>query len=202
VGEGDGRSREIPRLARDGDRLPAAPTAASTRASESSRRYLWSQKIMPSITSVESSRPRPLRRLDFIATNFRAAVLWTTTVPSLDVSYARLMDDLERANIPIVQGPMPRRWRRSRRRELIAQRRHRCREVAQQQLDGIAIQLRRAPRSCHRRHRVGRRAAMLEKRADLHATILKCRITAAQLPRPRRLLPQASASRSDLGRDI
>jgi len=39
--------------------------------------------------------------LDFIAMNFAPRAFWTTGVPSLDISYSRLMDDIERAKIPI-----------------------------------------------------------------------------------------------------
>ncbi|HZC46040.1 MAG TPA: MBL fold metallo-hydrolase, partial [Candidatus Acidoferrum sp.] len=41
--------------------------------------------------------------LDFIAMNFAPRTFWTTGLRSLDISYSRLMDDLARARIPMVQ---------------------------------------------------------------------------------------------------
>jgi competence protein ComEC len=66
--------------------------------------YLWSQKIMR-VDYLALSHPDldHFGGLDFIAMNFAPRAFWTTGVPSLDVSYARLIDDLVRAKTPLVQ---------------------------------------------------------------------------------------------------
>ncbi len=66
--------------------------------------YLWSQKIMH-VDYLALSHPDldHFGGLDFIAMNSAPRAFWTTGVASADVSYARLMDDLERARIPMVQ---------------------------------------------------------------------------------------------------
>jgi competence protein ComEC len=65
---------------------------------------LWSQKIMR-VDYIALSHPDldHFGGLDFIAMNFAPRAFWTTGVLSLDVSYSRLMDDLSRAKIPILQ---------------------------------------------------------------------------------------------------
>ena len=65
--------------------------------------YLWSQKIMR-VDHIALSHPDldHFGGLDFIAMNFAPRAFWTTGVPSLDVSYSRLMDHLARAKIPMV----------------------------------------------------------------------------------------------------
>ncbi len=137
--------------------------------------YLWSQKIMR-VDYLALSHPDldHFGGLDFIAMNFAPQSFWTTTVPSLDVSYARLMDDLERAKIPIVQ----------------------VRDTAPvAAIGGVTISSLNGDTGIARSHNnssmvlrfnygsisilftgdiesAGERA-ILEKRADLHATILK-----------------------------
>jgi competence protein ComEC len=66
--------------------------------------YLWSQKIMR-VDYVALSHPDldHFGGLDFIAMNFAPRAFWTTGVSSLDISYTRFMDDLERKKIPKVQ---------------------------------------------------------------------------------------------------
>jgi len=66
--------------------------------------YLWSQKIMR-VDYIALSHPDldHFGGLDFIAMNFAPRAFWTTGVSSLDVSYTRFMDDLERAKIPMVR---------------------------------------------------------------------------------------------------
>jgi len=66
--------------------------------------YLWSQKIMR-VDYLALSHPDldHFGGLDFIAMNFAPRAFWTTGVASVDLSYVRLMDDLERAKVPMVQ---------------------------------------------------------------------------------------------------
>jgi competence protein ComEC len=66
--------------------------------------YLWSQKIMH-VDYIALSHPDldHFGGLDFIAMNFAPRAFWITGVPSLDISYIHLMDDLARAKIPMVQ---------------------------------------------------------------------------------------------------
>jgi len=106
--------------------------------------------------------------------NFAPQSFWTTSVPSLDVSYARFMDDLVRAKIPIVQ----------------------VRDTAPvASINGVTISSLNGDTGVARTHNnssmvlrfnfgntsilftgdiesAGERA-MLEKHADLHATLLK-----------------------------
>jgi competence protein ComEC len=66
--------------------------------------YLWSQKIMH-VDYIALSHPDldHFGGLDFIAMNFAPRAFWTTGVLSLDESFARLNEDLERSGIPVVQ---------------------------------------------------------------------------------------------------
>jgi competence protein ComEC len=174
VGEGDGAVVRFP-----GSRVMVIDAGGSYGGFDAGERivapYLWSQKIMR-VDYLALSHPDldHFGGLDFIAMNFAPQSFWTTTVPSLDVSYARLMDDLERANIPIVQ----------------------VRDAAPvASIGGVAISSLNGDTGVARSHNnssmvlrfnygstsilftgdiesAGERA-MLEKRADLHATILK-----------------------------
>ena len=103
VGEGDGAVVRFP-----GSRVMVIDGGGSYGGFDAGERivaaYLWSQKIMH-VDYLALSHPDldHFGGLDFIAMNFAPRAFWTTGVASLDVSYARLMDDLERARIPMVQ---------------------------------------------------------------------------------------------------
>jgi competence protein ComEC len=103
VGEGDGAVIRFP-----GSRVMLIDGGGSYGGFDAGERivapYLWSQKIMR-VDYIALSHPDldHFGGLDFIAMNFAPRAFWTTGVPSLDRSYVRLMDDLGRANIPIVQ---------------------------------------------------------------------------------------------------
>src|SRR5208337_3214461 len=103
VGEGDGAVVRFP-----GSRVMVIDGGGSYGGFDAGERivapYLWSQKIMR-VDYLALSHPDldHFGGLDFIAMNFAPRAFWTTGVASADVSYARLMDDLERAKIPMVQ---------------------------------------------------------------------------------------------------
>jgi competence protein ComEC len=103
VGEGDGAVVRFP-----GSRVMVIDAGGSYGGFDAGERivapYLWSQKIMH-VDYLALSHPDldHFGGLDFIAMNFAPRTFWTTGVLSLDVSYARFMDDLARAKIPIVQ---------------------------------------------------------------------------------------------------
>ncbi len=103
VGEGDGAVVRFP-----GSRVMVIDGGGSYGGFDTGERivaaYLWSQKIMR-VDYLALSHPDldHFGGLDFIAMNFAPRAFWTTGVASLDLSYARLMDDLERAKIPMVQ---------------------------------------------------------------------------------------------------
>jgi len=103
VGEGDGAVVRFP-----GSRVMVIDGGSSYGGFDAGERivaaYLWSQKIMR-VDYLALSHPDldHFGGLDFIAMNFAPRAFWTTGVASADVSYARLMDDLERAKIPMVQ---------------------------------------------------------------------------------------------------
>jgi competence protein ComEC len=103
VGEGDGAVVRFP-----GSRVMVIDGGGSYGGFDAGERivapYLWSQKIIR-VDYIALSHPDldHFGGLDFIAMNFAPRAFWTTGVLSLDVSYARLMDDLARAKIPIVR---------------------------------------------------------------------------------------------------
>jgi len=103
VGEGDGAVVRFP-----GSRVMVIDGGGSYGDFDTGERivaaYLWSQKIMR-VDYLALSHPDldHFGGLDFIAMNFAPRAFWTTGVASADVSYARLMDDLARAKIPMVQ---------------------------------------------------------------------------------------------------
>jgi len=103
VGEGDGAVVRFP-----GSRVMVIDGGSSYGGYDTGERivaaYLWSQKIMR-VDYLALSHPDldHFGGLDFIAMNFAPRAFWTTGVASRDVSYARLMDDLARAGIPMVQ---------------------------------------------------------------------------------------------------
>jgi competence protein ComEC len=103
VGEGDGAVVRFP-----GSRVMVIDGGGSYGGFDAGERivapYLWSQKIMR-VDYIALSHPDldHFGGLDFIAMNFGPRAFWTTGVPSLDESYSRLIDDLERASIPLVQ---------------------------------------------------------------------------------------------------
>jgi competence protein ComEC len=103
VGEGDGAVVRFP-----GSRVMVIDGGGSYGGFDAGERivapYLWSQKIMH-VDYIALSHPDldHFGGLDFIAMNFSPRAFWTTGVPSLDIGYARLMDDLARAKIPMVQ---------------------------------------------------------------------------------------------------
>ncbi len=103
VGEGDGAVVRFP-----GSRVMVIDGGSSYGGYDVGERvvaaYLWSQKIMH-VDYLALSHPDldHFGGLDFIAMNFAPRAFWTSEVASADVSYARLMDDLARAKIPIVQ---------------------------------------------------------------------------------------------------
>jgi competence protein ComEC len=174
VGEGDGAVVRFP-----GSRVMVIDAGGSYGGFDAGERivapYLWSQKIVR-VDYLALSHPDldHFGGLDFIAMNFAPRSFWTTNVPSLDVSYSRFMDDLGRAKIPIVQ----------------------VRDTAPvASINGVRISSLNGDTGLVRSHNnssmvlrfdygsssilftgdiesAGERA-MLEKRADLHATILK-----------------------------
>jgi len=101
VGEGDGAVVRFP-----GAQVMVIDAGGSYGGFDAGERivapYLWSQKIMR-VDYLALSHPDldHFGGLDFIAMNFAPRAFWTTGVPSLDISYSRLMDDIERAKIPI-----------------------------------------------------------------------------------------------------
>jgi competence protein ComEC len=103
VGEGDGAVVRFP-----GSQVMVIDAGGSYGGFDAGERivapYLWSQKIMR-VDYLALSHPDVdhFGGLDFIAMNFAPRAFWTTSVTSLDVSYARFMDDLASAKIPIVQ---------------------------------------------------------------------------------------------------
>ncbi|HYK65464.1 MAG TPA: ComEC/Rec2 family competence protein, partial [Patescibacteria group bacterium] len=103
VGEGDGAVVRFP-----GSRVMVIDAGGSYGGFDAGERivapYLWSQKIMR-VDYLVLSHPDldHFGGLDFLAMNFAPRAFWTTGVPSPDLSYARLMDDLARAKIPIEQ---------------------------------------------------------------------------------------------------
>jgi competence protein ComEC len=103
VGEGDGAVIRFP-----GSRVMLIDGGGSYGGFDAGERivapYLWSQKIMR-VDYVALSHPDldHFGGLDFIAMNFAPRAFWTTGVSSLDISYTRFMDDLERKKIPKVQ---------------------------------------------------------------------------------------------------
>jgi competence protein ComEC len=103
VGEGDGAVIRFP-----GSRVMLIDGGGSYGGFDAGERivapYLWSQKIMR-VDYIALSHPDfdHFGGLDFIAMNFAPRAFWTTGVSSLDVSYSRFVDDLERAKIPTVQ---------------------------------------------------------------------------------------------------
>lgn len=103
VGEGDGAVVRFP-----GSRVMVIDAGGSYGGFDAGERivapYLWSQKIML-VDYLALSHPDldHFGGLDFIAMNFAPRAFWTTGLASVDVSYAHLIDDLARAKIPIVQ---------------------------------------------------------------------------------------------------
>ncbi len=103
VGEGDGAVVRFP-----GSRVMVIDGGGSYGGFDAGERivapYLWSQKIM-TVDYIALSHPDldHFGGLDFIAKNFAPRAFWTTGVASPDVSYARFIDDLARAKIPMVQ---------------------------------------------------------------------------------------------------
>jgi len=103
VGQGDGAVVRFP-----GSRVMVIDGGGSYSGFDTGERivarYLWSQKIMH-VDYLALSHPDRdhFGGLDFIAMNFAPQAFWTTAVPSTDVSYARLIDDLARAKIPLTQ---------------------------------------------------------------------------------------------------
>ena len=103
VGEGDGAVVRFP-----GSRVMVIDGGSSYGGFDAGERivaaYLWSQKIMR-VDYLALSHPDldHFGGLDFIAMNFAPRAFWSTGVASVDDSYARLMDDLERAKIPVVE---------------------------------------------------------------------------------------------------
>jgi competence protein ComEC len=103
VGEGDGAVIRFP-----GSRVMVIDGGGSYGGFDDGERivapYLWSQKIMR-VDYIALSHPDldHFGGLDFIAMNFAPRAFWTSGVQSPDVSYARLIDDLVRAKIPMVQ---------------------------------------------------------------------------------------------------
>jgi competence protein ComEC len=103
VGEGDGAVVRFP-----GSRVMVIDGGGSYGGFDAGERivapYLWSQKIMQ-VDYIALSHPDldHFGGLDFIAMNFAPRAFWTSGVLSLDVSYARLLDDLARAKIPLMQ---------------------------------------------------------------------------------------------------
>jgi competence protein ComEC len=103
VGEGDSAVVRFP-----GSRAMVIDGGSSFGGFDAGERivaaYLWSQKIMH-VDYLALSHPDldHFGGLDFIAMNFAPRAFWTTGVASRDVSYARLINDLERAGIPMVQ---------------------------------------------------------------------------------------------------
>jgi competence protein ComEC len=103
VGEGDGAVVRFP-----GSRVMVIDGGGSYGGFDAGERivapYLWSQKIMH-VDYIALSHPDldHFGGLDFIAMNFAPSAFWTTGVPSLDIGYTHLMEDLERAKIPMVQ---------------------------------------------------------------------------------------------------
>ncbi len=174
VGEGDGAVVRFP-----GSRVMVIDGGSSYGGFDVGERvvaaYLWSQKIMRvDYLALSHSDLDHFGGLDFIAMNFAPRVFWTTGVASADVSYARLMDDLARAKIPMVQvgGTAP-----------VAA----IGGVAISSLNGDAGATRKQNNSSMLlRFSFGRMSllftgdiesagedAMIERRGDLHATILK-----------------------------
>ena len=102
VGEGDGAVVRFP-----GSSVMVIDAGGSYGGFDAGERivapYLWSQKIMH-VDYLVLSHPDldHFGGLGFIAMNFAPRAFWTTGVPSLDIGYGRLMDDLERAKIPTV----------------------------------------------------------------------------------------------------
>jgi competence protein ComEC len=102
VGEGDGAVVRFP-----GSRVMVIDAGGSYGGFDAGERivapYLWSQKIMHvDYIALSHADIDHFGGLDFIAMNFAPRAFWTTGVPSLDLGYGRLMDDLERAKIPLV----------------------------------------------------------------------------------------------------
>jgi competence protein ComEC len=103
VGEGDGAVVRFP-----GSRVMVIDAGSSYGGFDAGERivapYLWSQKIMR-VDYLALSHPDldHFGGLDFIAMNFAPRAFWTTGVPSLDIGYSRLMDDLASAGIPLVR---------------------------------------------------------------------------------------------------
>jgi len=103
VGEGDSAVVRFP-----GSRVMVIDGGSSYGGFDAGERivatYLWSQKITH-VDCLALSHPDldHFGGLDFIAMNFAPRAFWTTGVASRDVSYARLINDLERAGIPMVQ---------------------------------------------------------------------------------------------------
>jgi competence protein ComEC len=103
VGEGDGAVVRFP-----GSRVMLIDAGGSYGGFDAGERivapYLWSQKIMH-VDYLALSHPDldHFGGLDFIAMNFAPRAFWTTGVESPDISYARFMDDVARAKIPIVK---------------------------------------------------------------------------------------------------
>jgi competence protein ComEC len=103
IGEGDGAVVRFP-----GSRVMVIDAGGSYGGFDAGERivapYLWSHKIMR-VDYLVLSHPDidHFGGLDFIAMNFAPRALWTSGVASRDVGYARLMDDLEHARIPVVR---------------------------------------------------------------------------------------------------
>ena len=103
VGEGDGAVIRFP-----GSRVMVIDGGGSYGGFDDGERivapYLWSQKIMR-VDYIALSHPDldHFGGLDFIAMNFAPRAFWTSGVQSSDLTYARLIDDLARTKIPMVQ---------------------------------------------------------------------------------------------------
>ena len=103
VGEGDAAVVRFP-----GSRVMVIDGGGSYGGFDAGERivapYLWSQKIMR-VDYVALSHPDldHFGGLDFVAMNFAPRAFWSTGLASVDVSYARLIDDLGRAGISMVQ---------------------------------------------------------------------------------------------------
>jgi competence protein ComEC len=103
VGEGDGAVVRFP-----GSRVMLIDAGGAYGGFDTGERivapYLWSQKIMH-VDYIVLSHPDfdHFGGLDFIAMNFAPDAFWTNGAESLDLSFARFMDDIARAKIPVVK---------------------------------------------------------------------------------------------------
>ena len=159
VGEGDGAVVRFP-----GSRVMLIDGGGSYGGFDAGERivapYLWSQKIMH-VDYIALSHPDldHFGGLDFIAMNFAPRAFWThrrfEPRRQLRALYGRPRARENPDGAGTHEGAA-RCYRRCC--DFVAQRRRRLREIAQQQLDGLAIQLRQRVIAVHRRHRISGRA--------------------------------------------